>query len=480
MLVVGVLDVAADRLARTAFRDTDRDAAVDAAERAVTLRPDDIRYRLVAAEAYLDRGSLADIDRADRRGSTRHSTGRRTIRSPPTSWRPRCRGGPTATGDSHDVARGTGAVAATRRPRPASCQLAVAVRTCRSTGRRHATGSTGVDHRRRSRRAGRCRAARGIGGSRRECRNQMSGGERVPDVDFTIARPSRSPTRALLSSSPVHSTDAADPIMPFEEFYREQRAPIGRALALTLRDPQLASEAVDEAMARAYQRWSRVQSLDNPGGWVYRVGLNWSRSILRRALRPAPRVAHIGSDTVTDRSGLDPAIDRALAQLSDRAARRRGVPLVDRLLGSADGGRTRPAARHREEPPGTSHDPPAITPLPSRSREQGRSLMNDFNPFEQESGRSPAPTGAGASTSPTRPSPTWSAAAVNARERRRRRRRPRRSRRPVWHGRSAPFSCCRSRCRIASHRPPTPCRATRRTPNVTIAGESPPTISSPR
>ena len=64
MLVAGVLDVAADRLARTALRSTDHDVAIDAAGRAVSLRPDDLRYRLVSAEAHLDRASIADIDQA--------------------------------------------------------------------------------------------------------------------------------------------------------------------------------------------------------------------------------------------------------------------------------------------------------------------------------------------------------------------------------------------------------------------------------
>ena len=64
MLVVGVLDVAADRLARTALRSSDRDAAIGAADDAVSLRPDEIRYRLVAAEVHLDKGTLADIDAA--------------------------------------------------------------------------------------------------------------------------------------------------------------------------------------------------------------------------------------------------------------------------------------------------------------------------------------------------------------------------------------------------------------------------------
>jgi DNA-directed RNA polymerase specialized sigma24 family protein len=137
------------------------------------------------------------------------------------------------------------------------------------------------------------------------------GGERVPDVDFTIGQTDPSLTEFI----PVHSPDQTAAIMPFEEFYRDQRVPVGRALALTLRDAALAAEAVDEAMARAYQRWSRVQALDNPGGWVYRVGLNWSRSILRRALRPAP-VWVTDSGAMIDGTGLDPTIDRALAQLS--------------------------------------------------------------------------------------------------------------------------------------------------------------------
>ncbi len=164
-----------------------------------------------------------------------------------------------------------------------------------------------------------------------------SGDERVPDVDFTLGTVEGSTAEpATVEDSTVeliavHSTDGVS-IIPFEDFYREQRAPIGRALALTLGDTQLASEAVDEAMARAYQRWSRVQALDNPGGWVYRVGLNWSRSILRRALRPAPTWITSGA-TVTDHGGLDPSIDRALARLS---IEQRAVVVCRLLIGYSE------------------------------------------------------------------------------------------------------------------------------------------------
>ena len=71
----------------------------------------------------------------------------------------------------------------------------------------------------------------------------------------------------------------------FDAFYRQERGPLFRAVALTLGDADLAADAVDEAMARAYQRWSAVSRYDNASGWVYRVALNWAISHLRRRRR---------------------------------------------------------------------------------------------------------------------------------------------------------------------------------------------------
>ena len=101
----------------------------------------------------------------------------------------------------------------------------------------------------------------------------------------------------------------------FDDFYRTHRTSVARALALTLRDVDLATEATDEAMARAYQRWAQVRSIDNPAGWVYRVGLNWSRSVIRRITRPAPTWVG-GSASSPAPVVQDPAIDRALSELS--------------------------------------------------------------------------------------------------------------------------------------------------------------------
>ena len=87
---------------------------------------------------------------------------------------------------------------------------------------------------------------------------------------------------ALTDRAPVVDLVETVERRQFHDFYRATRDRVGRALALTLRDGDLAAECVDEAMARAYQRWSSVQTMDNPAGWVYRVGLNVARSRLRR------------------------------------------------------------------------------------------------------------------------------------------------------------------------------------------------------
>ncbi len=68
----------------------------------------------------------------------------------------------------------------------------------------------------------------------------------------------------------------------FSEFYDEWRDPIRRALAIAVGDITLADEAVDEAMTRAVESWDKISGYERPEGWVYRVGLNWSRGLFRK------------------------------------------------------------------------------------------------------------------------------------------------------------------------------------------------------
>lgn len=72
----------------------------------------------------------------------------------------------------------------------------------------------------------------------------------------------------------------------FDAFYRACRTEVARALILAVGDRDLGSEAADEALARALERWADVKDYENPEGWVFRVGLNWARSRLRRKTVP--------------------------------------------------------------------------------------------------------------------------------------------------------------------------------------------------
>ncbi len=116
----------------------------------------------------------------------------------------------------------------------------------------------------------------------------------------------------------AEQTTAAPPQpAPFAEFFSIHRTRLVRALALTIGDANLAAEAVDEAMTRAVQRWSKVGTYSHPEGWVYRVAYNWATSRFRRKKRDrdyAPRIARPEATTDPD---FDPTIEEALATLSD-------------------------------------------------------------------------------------------------------------------------------------------------------------------
>ncbi len=98
-------------------------------------------------------------------------------------------------------------------------------------------------------------------------------------------------------------------VLGFDGFHRAHRDRLYRALAMTTRDPDVASEAVDEAMARAAERWNVIGGYDSPEGWVYRVALNWARSVFRRR-RPLPRSSGLVWDALPD-----PDVTRAVASL---------------------------------------------------------------------------------------------------------------------------------------------------------------------
>jgi RNA polymerase sigma-70 factor (ECF subfamily) len=152
----------------------------------------------------------------------------------------------------------------------------------------------------------------------------------------TAPTPSWPPVRDAapdLRLAPALSTEAPEDDVTdevartFDEFYAATRPDISRALALALGDVDLALEATDEALARAYERWPLVRRLDRPEGWVYRVAMNWALSVLRRRRRSDHRLYE---PTDTSVAISDPDLHAALGELD---VKHRTVIVCRHLLG---------------------------------------------------------------------------------------------------------------------------------------------------
>lgn len=99
----------------------------------------------------------------------------------------------------------------------------------------------------------------------------------------------------------------------FEGFYRRVWDQIHRAVAVGIGSVEVASEVVDEAMVRAYERWTKVSTMDNPEGWVYATAMNRARSLLRR--RKFRSNSHLPEIPFEDPEVVDPGLINAIRRL---------------------------------------------------------------------------------------------------------------------------------------------------------------------
>src|SRR5262245_25399399 len=74
----------------------------------------------------------------------------------------------------------------------------------------------------------------------------------------------------------------------FEAWYRDSYRRVVAATRLATGDRALAEEVVDEAFARAFERWSRVRVMESPTGWTCVV----ARNALRAAHKSERRLSH--------------------------------------------------------------------------------------------------------------------------------------------------------------------------------------------
>jgi RNA polymerase sigma-70 factor (ECF subfamily) len=104
----------------------------------------------------------------------------------------------------------------------------------------------------------------------------------------------------------------------FEQFVTDVEPDLRRALVATY-GADRGREAVAEALAYGWEHWSRVQQLDNPVGYLYRVGQTRTRRRRTPIVFPEP--------PRDPQPWVEPGLPRALAMLTE--SQRLAVVLVD-------------------------------------------------------------------------------------------------------------------------------------------------------
>ena len=113
----------------------------------------------------------------------------------------------------------------------------------------------------------------------------------------------------MRSTIDVEETGAAE---QFTAFVRANQDGLRHALVAGY-GLEVGREAAEEALVYGWEHWDRVQGMDNPCGYLYRVGTRRAQALKKpqpKLLFPAPPVAH--------NPWIEPGLPDALAALSPK------------------------------------------------------------------------------------------------------------------------------------------------------------------
>ena len=115
----------------------------------------------------------------------------------------------------------------------------------------------------------------------------------------------------MLEPTPLLAVVEPAPAADFGRFFADEYPRLARACVLLTGSGSEGEDLAQEAMARAFERWSRVGSMGSPAGYVYRTAFNLNRRRLRRLGLAAKRFF----------AGTDPSDPAALAADRDLVLR---------------------------------------------------------------------------------------------------------------------------------------------------------------
>ena len=98
----------------------------------------------------------------------------------------------------------------------------------------------------------------------------------------------------------------------FTEFVVENQDGLRRALIAGF-GPEVGREAAEEALIYGWCHWLRVSELDNPAGYLYRVG---HRTAVKLQCQPSGPL--FPAPAAIENPRIEPGLERALVRLSER------------------------------------------------------------------------------------------------------------------------------------------------------------------
>ena len=130
----------------------------------------------------------------------------------------------------------------------------------------------------------------------------------------------------------IGERDSGEHVLPatksdqFTDFVREVEPRLHAAL-IALMGTDNAREATADALLWAWENWERVEKMDNPGGYLYRVARTKARRLFRKPpmLPPAPDA---------ELPWIEPGLPAAVARLSEK---QRVVVVLVHALGWTQG-----------------------------------------------------------------------------------------------------------------------------------------------
>ena len=121
-----------------------------------------------------------------------------------------------------------------------------------------------------------------------------------------------------------------DQITSFEDFFERECDGLFGLLVLVTGDRQEAEDLAQDAFVAIWERWDRVSTVDNPGGYLHRTAMNAFRKRYRRA-----QILRRVTGSVAGRTTA-PAVDTSLEldeTLRELTPRQRAALVLTELLG---------------------------------------------------------------------------------------------------------------------------------------------------